>query len=207
MKTLIFSDTHLTSQFDAAKFSFLVNLFKRYDQLIVNGDFWDGYEVRFNKFIHSRWKDLFPYMKNKTIYIYGNHDRHEWTKQPELFSMAQYDRYSLQVGKKELIIEHGHKMAPSFDISYPKLSYVLSSFLSSRRFQFGRELRGWENMKMKRYAAEHLTANQILVCGHSHIPENNRKERYINTGTIDYGIATYISIIGAKITFTTQTYG
>jgi predicted phosphodiesterase len=207
MRTLIFSDTHLTSQFDTIKFSFLVGLFKKYDQLIMNGDFWDGYEVRFSTFIQSQWKDLFPYMREKTIYLYGNHDRREWTKNPELFSREQHDSYILGVGKKELMIEHGHKISPSFDISYPKLSYVLSSFFSSRHFPFGRELRGYENIQMKKYVKEHLTQNQILVCGHSHIAENNKKQRYINTGLIDNGIATYLSVDENKLTFTSETYG
>jgi predicted phosphodiesterase len=163
--------------------------------------------VRFSTFIQSQWKDLFPYMREKTIYLYGNHDRREWTKNPELFSREQHDSYILGVGKKELMIEHGHKISPSFDISYPKLSYVLSSFFSSRHFPFGRELRGYENIQMKKYVKEHLTQNQILVCGHSHIAENNKKQRYINTGLIDNGIATYLSVDENKLTFTSETYG
>ncbi|MEP7167026.1 MAG: metallophosphoesterase family protein [Candidatus Woesebacteria bacterium] len=207
MKTLIFSDTHLTTHFDSVKFDFLKDLFRHYDRIIMNGDFWDGYEVTFARFAKSDWRGLFPYMREKTIYIYGNHDRPEWTTHPELFSRAQYDRYTIQVGKKELVIEHGHKIAPSFDISYPKISYILSLFFSSRRFQFGNKLRGWENMQMKKYAQSHLTSNQILVCGHSHIAENSRKQGYINTGMIDYGIATYLSVDGEKMTLVTQTYG
>lgn len=208
MKILILSDTHLTATFDEVKFSYLYSLFSKFDQIILNGDFWDGYETTFVKFIRSKWRDLFPLMvEKKTIYLYGNHDKKEWTKNPNLFSIQQFEQYLLPVGRKELRIEHGHKLSPSFDISYPKLSYLLSTFFSSKHFPFGRSLRGWENMRMKLFAKENLRENQILVCGHSHIVEHNRKERYINTGLIDFGVASYLSINDSKIKLVTETFG
>lgn len=207
MKTLIFSDTHLTASFDKVRFDYLKHLFQKFDQIIINGDFWDGYETTFEKFARSQWKDLFPILLAKrTVYIWGNHDKPQWTKDPSIFSIAQYDAYTLPVGKQELHIEHGHRLAPSFDISYPKFSYFLSALFSSRRFQFGRKLRGWENMQMKQFGMKNLAQNQILVCGHSHIAENNKKLRYLNTGLIDYGIANYLSIQNGKISFVTETY-
>lgn len=207
MKTLIFSDTHLTPVFDKIRFDYLQSLFQKYDQIIINGDFWDGYETTFAKFIRSQWKDLFPLLLEKnTIYLWGNHDKPKWTTDPNMFSVAQYDAYTLTVGKLTLHIEHGHRLAPSFDISYPKFSYFLSSLFSSRRFQFGRKLRGWENMQMKQYGLTKLNNDEILVCGHSHIAEYSKRNRYINTGLIDYGIANYLVVIGQKISFITETY-
>lgn len=208
MKTLICSDIHLAGSFDETKYTYLHSLFSAYDRIIINGDFWDGYEIRFEKFVRTRWSQLFELLRSKhTIYIYGNHDKAKWTKRPVLFSVEQYDSYSLQVGKVELLIEHGHRFAPSFDITWPKLSYVLSSIVSSKRFRFGNELRGWENMQMKRFAKENVQINQILVCGHSHIPEYNPKLRYMNTGFIENGIASYVSINGTAIKLVTETYG
>lgn len=208
MKTLICSDIHLTGLFDESKYIYLRELFSIFDKIIINGDFWDGYEIRFEKFTKTRWSDLFELLLSKdTIYIYGNHDKEGWTKRPELFSVSQHASYDLVVGKTTLHIEHGHRFAPSFDITWPKLSYVLSSIISSKRLGLGNELKGWENMQMKKYAKEHMSTNQILVCGHSHIPENSPKKHYINTGFIDNGIASYISINGTSIKLITETYG
>ncbi len=207
MKTLICSDIHLTGTFDEGKYQYLTTLFSRFDSIIINGDFWDGYEIRFEKFARSRWNELFGLMREKnTIYIYGNHDKESWTKRPDLFSKSQYDSYVLQVGKIVLTIEHGHRLSPSFDITWPKLTYVLSSIISSKRFRLGNELKGWENMQMKKYAREHLAANEMLVCGHSHIPEYSPKSRYMNTGFIDHGIASYVAISGTSIKLITETY-
>lgn len=208
MKTIICSDLHLAGDFDATKFEYLKDLFSDCDQLIINGDFWDGYEIRFEKFVKTPWSRLFPIMLAKnTVYIYGNHDKADWNIRPELFSTSQFSSYTLQVGKVELLIEHGHQFSPSFDITWPKLSYVLSSIVSSKRFRLGNELKGWENMQMKKYAKENLHANQLLVCGHSHIPENNRAHHYLNTGFIENGIASYIAIVGTSIKLVTETYG
>lgn len=71
MKTLIFSDTHLTKKFDLKKFLFLKRIIESADQVIINGDFWDSWFSDFNGFLKSGWKDLFHSLKEKeTIYIY-----------------------------------------------------------------------------------------------------------------------------------------
>ncbi len=208
MKTIICSDIHLTAVFEEAKYAYLEKLFSSCDQLIINGDFWDGYETTFTKFSRSAWKELFPLMKQKNaIYLYGNHDKEEWTKDATLFSMKQVDVYTIQAGKAVLHIEHGHRIAPSFDMMYPKLANFLSTFFSGRRFRFAYGLRAWENIQMKQYAANQLPENQILVCGHSHIAEFNKKRRFINLGAIDSGIASYVLISGSNIKLVLETYG
>lgn len=208
MKTIIFSDTHLTAVFDEAKFNYLRQLFSSCDRLIVNGDFWDGYETTFTKFIHSRWSELFPLMKQKqAVFLYGNHDKREWTTNPGLFSVRQGDTMSVIAGKQELVIEHGHRLSPSFDISYPKLAVILSTLFSSRRWQFGRKFHGWENMQMKHFAKKELHKNQFLVCGHSHIAEYNIKGHYINTGVIDFGVSSFLRVVDQKFSLEMETYG
>ena len=207
MKTLIFSDSHLTAHFDSAKCAFLQRLISSYDQVIINGDFWDGYETTFHKFANSEWKKLFPLLlKKNTIYLFGNHDKKHWTLKPELFSVDQGERFVLPVGKKQLVIEHGHKISPSFDITYPKIAYVLSAFFSSRRFSFGRLLQGEQNMMMKHFAKNHLASNEVLVCGHSHVAENSRHQKFMNTGLIDYGVASYLSVENSTFKLHTETY-
>ncbi len=76
MKTIIFSDAHLTNRFDEPTYRFLENMILSADKIIINGDFWDGEVVSFNQFINSKWQKLFPLLlERKAVYIYGNHDR------------------------------------------------------------------------------------------------------------------------------------
>jgi predicted phosphodiesterase len=76
MKILVISDVHLDNAFEKPKYRFLKKIIRRADRVIINGDFWDGYLVKFQQFIQSPWKSLFPLLKSKkTIYIYGNHDK------------------------------------------------------------------------------------------------------------------------------------
>lgn len=65
MKTIVFSDTHLINKFEENKFQFLSALIASADSIIINGVFWDAYMVSFDAFIKSRWKDLFPLLKEK----------------------------------------------------------------------------------------------------------------------------------------------
>ncbi len=207
MKTIIFSDTHLTDVFDKQKYAYLVKRIASVDQVIINGDFWDGFETSFEKFAASQWKKLFPLLRAKqALYIFGNHDTKKWTSDPSLFSVYQSDRIILRVGKKELWIEHGQKIAPSFDITYPKLSTFLSMFFSSAHLPFRSSLRGFDNVLMKRYVKKNLAENQILVCGHSHIPEFNKAARFINTGFIENGIASYLLVSSNNLALRMETY-
>ena len=63
MKILVFSDTHLTDVFDAARFEAMAKMIDEVDQVIINGDFWDGYIIKFSEFIESGWNQLFPLLK------------------------------------------------------------------------------------------------------------------------------------------------
>jgi len=49
------------------------------------------------------------------------------------------------------------------------------------------------NDKM-RSEANKLNDNQVLVCGHSHVPTFELQNRYINEGFIDFGMAYYLEI-------------
>lgn len=71
MKTLIFSDTHLTSKVHKKTFSFLEDLISQVDKVIINGDFWDSYKTSFDEFIDSGRKKLFDLLLQKdAIYLF-----------------------------------------------------------------------------------------------------------------------------------------
>ena len=73
MKTIIFSDTHIGKRCDRRRFEYLKKIISDADRVIINGDFRD-HVVKSDKFMNSKWKELFPLLKSKkTIFIYGNH--------------------------------------------------------------------------------------------------------------------------------------
>src|SRR5690554_1878720 len=109
MSLLIISDIHLGKRFDKNKFNYLKNLFSKYDEIILNGDFWDYYSVSFDDFVNSEWNKLFPVMEDKTIYIYGNHDQEKWVdSRVKLFSKKQTNKHELIIKDKRYILIHGH---------------------------------------------------------------------------------------------------
>lgn len=75
MRTLIFSDTHLGKKFSKRECNYLIDLFSKFDQIMINGDFWDEKKISFDAFMTSPSGLLFPTLKaKKAIYIHGNHD-------------------------------------------------------------------------------------------------------------------------------------
>ena len=121
MKTIIISDLHLTAKFNKRTFNFLKDLISSVDKVIINGDFWDSYVTSFDKFVKSKWKDLFPLLKEKnTHYNYGNHDRKtDSDERVKLFSVTQAETLNLKVGDLELLIKHGNDLRPAFVERYP----------------------------------------------------------------------------------------
>lgn len=221
MRTIIFSDTHLTNHFDQNTYNFLYKLISSADKIIINGDFWDGEAVKFEQFIHSKWKKLFPLLlKKNTVYVYGNHDRkHRADNGVNLFSVEQTFECRLRVGKKDLVIEHGDRILPFeteeqalsghrpwwFYITaplYPFFEHLLTHLFGQNFFKIYRIF----NSKMKAYTATHLKSHEILVTGHTHCAEFNLKEKYINNGLIRHGIAQYMLVENEKIKLVSTHY-
>ena len=117
MKTLIISDLHLGNHFDPKKLAFLQEIISAADQVIINGDFWEGLLFSFSEFVESPWKELFPQLKSKnTIYIHGNHDKKNLCdERVSLFSQEQKTFHRLQIGDLVFVIIHGHQFNPFFN--------------------------------------------------------------------------------------------
>ena len=215
-KLAIFSDTHLTAKFDQAKFDFLVDLVSKVDRVIINGDFWDFGETSFEEFIGLQWQALFHLLKEKsTYYLYGNHDpARKADQRVNLFSTEQGDECRLKVGQKNLLIRHGHLLAPSGDIAHPKVfgSVKMVSFGNIINL-FGVRVLGQRylnyfakrNKKMKLFA-QNLSHDQILVCGHAHLQEKNLDKNFINTGVIRWGRGQYLLINGEEVKLVDERY-
>ena len=219
MKTLIFSDTHLTNRFDHQKYKYLKKLINSVDNVIINGDFWDGLSVSFDQFVKSKWQRLFPILKRKqAVYIYGNHDfKHMSDERVSLFSVKQTEEYYAETNPKKLIIRHGHQHTPSIQDKFKNqrlLKLLNNTYESAEWFilkLFGRGILRYGLYKsftysIHRYAQRHLKNDEILVCGHSHNAVFKPHKKYINCGFIRHGLAQYLIIENKKIRAVEEKY-
>lgn len=221
---LVFSDTHLYMPFDEKKFNFLKKIVEKSDRVIINGDFFDGYMIKFEDFINSPWKQLFPLLKSKkTIYLYGNHDKRIFSnKEVNKFSDIQVDRYKLKTKNKVFIFEHGQKIRVTPDVllkmnnkfiiySVVKISHLIRYLLIKILGKFFIILRfAYRNIKCKRKINKIYQPknNEIYIIGHNHYGEVDEKNHFAASGMILYGFAQYLIIdsTSAKITLHEEWY-
>lgn len=218
MKTLIVSDIHLNEHFDKRKFQFLKKILSDADRVILNGDFWDGLETTFDKFINSKWKEeLFPLLKSKgTIYIYGNHDLKNFSdNRVSIFSNEAAHNYEFSNNKNKFYIEHGHRLCPALDEKHPwltksKLMVKIFMRINSLHLKiWGVESKSYnkkKNTKMKEWGKKNLSKNTIYLCGHTHYPEIDLENRYVNSGFVEYGFINYIIVNDDTIKLNKERY-
>lgn len=216
MKVLVFSDTHLSETFEETKYQYLERIIAAANQVIINGDFWDGAVIKFDAFLQSDWKKLFPLLKKKkAIYIYGNHDKKVWSdKRVNLFSVKQLDRYLLESGDKKFVVEHGHRFAPvtgrpnddPMDLAFLEHVFALVIFVIMKT-GFYQTLFKHFNNNLKRSIAKEAKPGEIYVCGHTHCQEFDPDHHLIDTGINTYGYGQYIYIEDGEVTVGNERYG
>jgi predicted phosphodiesterase len=191
MKYLIFSDTHLTSQFDARKYTFLKEAID---------------SNTFDAFVKSEWsKTLFPLLKKKkAIYLYGNHDKKEKSdSRTSLFSDKQDYTYIFKSGDKTFIVRHGDS-----DIHLPDLPlwlfYVLETLEDIMVKIFSRIFLtiayGPMNHKIKTENKANMKKNEILVIGHTHLADIDLKNNFVNAGFNKHGVGQYVFVEDGVVT-------
>lgn len=210
MKTLIISDIHLGRKFDQKKLDFLYSLFSLYDEIILNGDFWCYYSFEFKNFLDSKWNELFPVLKKKnTTYVYGNHDRKSWCDQGvDLFSQRQVSSYTLELGKRKFLIEHGdsHLNRLCLENEYfvkfmrnvnPLIFEIIDRAALNTYPLFNNTIPMLFNKMLKQYALKtniNKDPNIYYVNGHTHYAEFDKNVGYINTGYIGNKLAQYLEL-------------
>jgi len=200
-KIIVVSDIHLTQKFEKNKYLKLKKIFEKADQVILNGDFWDGYLVSFDEFINSNWKKLFPLLQKKAIYIFGNHDQEKFINQNyKLFSKKLLKNYTFDIGNLKIKIEHGHDKIKSPDLIYTFIQKFKIIFLVNNLIhKFLANLMGEkyfltfkkENNEIKRKKRD---KNKWLITGHTHYAEIDDQKKYANSGIFNYGFAQYLEI-------------
>ncbi len=204
MKTLIVSDLHLTHVFDKKKAVFLQQLIASCDNVVLNGDFWDGYRTTFEAFLASDWNTLFPLLKEKkTVYLYGNHDKRKFSDgRVSLFSAQQKDSHELVLNNTTYHIEHGHTLYPSLDERYAlsRKSLFYINVVSQNIERFLVFINSPHNFILKqgnKKIKKKLQSTQFpywYLCGHVHYAELDSKNMFANSGFIQFGKASYLII-------------
>jgi len=207
VKTVIFSDTHLTPKFEEKKYAFLADIIADADQVIINGDFWDSDHCTLDEFVVSPWKKLFPSLLAKnTIYLYGNHDTENINNENTyLFSVEQKENHILYSNGLTLFIEHGHRLDPYVDrkrhsrkmnfIEYlyskaESVGYKLFGYYS--KYMFPDKLHGW--LIFREFAKSNLEQGKLFVFGHVHMARDERKNGLIVLGDIKNGYGSYLVV-------------
>ncbi len=205
MSIVVISDTHLTKKFSQKKFDKLKSIISGSDQVVLNGDFWDGYQTDFDSFYNSKWSALFPILKSKkTIYIFGNHDKKEFSDERiQNFCDVATSEFTVQTEKYKFRFEHGHERVWKVDRKLglnrpPKWlsigsdkaqSILLRSFgLKAYCWMFGKM-----NAALKKSVRKsgHHSPDTFHFFGHVHIAELDLKNNFVNTGVFNHGHAQY----------------
>jgi predicted phosphodiesterase len=217
MKTLIFNDTHLTDAFDQEWFNYIAKLLDGVDQIVINGDFWDGYLTTWDEFFNSNWTKLLELLASKDcIYVFGNHDKENFMDERIYkFAKVATHNHELSFGKKLFKISHGDKIAPTYDNTFlfrnpdktrPKYQLferlVHGNKLINKIYQPLNEMKNLKQMvALKNHASKNYNKNEYHVFGHSHISEFNPDCGFINVGAFQNGSPSYLIIENDKIEF------
>lgn len=216
MKILVFSDTHLTEHFDLEWFDYIAKLIKKADQVIINGDFWDGYLTTFDAFCNSEWQKLFPLLKKKqTVYVTGNHDKEEFMDERcNLFSDMRTLKHTFKCGRKSFTVQHGHLVSPAADHQYvlgnatfirPFYRMFTYSYLSSPLFntvvnyvyQDYTDLR--QQFEIKEYVLKKYKKNSHFIFGHTHIYERDEDLNFFSCALTPRANNSYVLIEDGKV--------
>jgi len=209
MSILVFSDTHFTKKFDKKRFNKLSELINKADNVIIDGDFWEGLTISFDDFLNSGWNRLFSLLKaKKAVYIFGNHDDHRLSDDRIYkFCDKAVNTYELKTPKRTYFFTHGQ------DFLFPKtkdknrnikrslkfktkINIIIASTIQSILFTI-------LGAKAFPQTFNEITIEQrkaiapieyLLVSGHTHRPQYKPEINFIDIGFFNYGWANYMLI-------------
>lgn len=216
MKTLVFSDTHLSGVFDPLQFNHLIKIISKADRVIINGDFWNRCLYTFDQFVNSSGNCCFPCSKPviQSTSLATTTDKNGLIKESinSLFASARV--FVLRMGPSNSVT-HGDAIIPLYE------DYILGRslrFLCSRTWirleAIGIRLVGKRfsrvgaatNATLKTFAKQRLDEDEILVCGHSHLPEYDLDNNFINLGLHRQGLGQYLMVDDHTVELLEETY-
>lgn len=212
VKSLFISDLHLSTSFDPKTYRYLFALVKKYQNVYILGDLFEGYKNNPSDVTNSEWGPFFDLLKTKKTYMFlGNHDNCSIQDLKDLnIFKGVYNQFNLKIGTKNYYLCHGHTYYPSLDMQFKcslfpiwvtKILLKINGFEKTAkkgalRFRQQKDFNSYSqvDLKLLRRFKSNKNNNQILLCGHTHNPKFDLKNNYINTGFINYGFASYFVI-------------
>ncbi len=220
MKYLIFSDTHLTDKFNPQKFNFLKKIISSADKVIIAGDFYDQYFIDLDEFIDSKWQGLFKLLKEKkAVYIPGNHDLLSGTDKECLFYDQIINEYRFNSGNENFLVQHGHRIAAGLE-KFSFLPNIMRKFITrihNLLEAYLIKIIGWlapsfyiyrylDLKKTINYKKKKMSKREWLILGHIHLTYLNKKIKYANSGFINLGLASYITVENGEVELVKERY-
>ncbi|KUK76135.1 MAG: Metallo-dependent phosphatase, partial [candidate division WS6 bacterium 34_10] len=177
MKVIVIGDTHL-SEFDEAKYNFLVKIISSSDKVIINGDFWEKWFVSLEEFLDSEWNKLFPLLLSKnTVYISGNHDPLDLLDdRAKRFCIELSDFYDTEIDGIRYHFEHGNRILKNVENS--KIIKFYSEFTKRMPKRF---LRGIKRVERVIYSLfPKIQYDNAIGKRNNEILKSNSKQGYMN---------------------------
>lgn len=206
MKTIIFSDTHITHRYNEERGRAFKELINPFEKVIINGDFIDKYFTDYAKLMISGWKDFFNLLSEKdAIYILGNHDSEDYAFNVLRPYFQEITRvYNLKIGKWQIHIEHGDRIAPTLDVYSPEIfgnryMVAVGNLMTDITTKVYPDFFRSSNRKMKKWGRKNLSEEEILICGHSHLADFSLEERFVNTGVSKFDYIQYLMVTDSKL--------
>lgn len=166
-----------------------------------------------------------PNIEKEKCYIYGNHDSKEkCDSRVNLFSIKSLEKYIFHLPNQIYIIEHGHKI---LDGEKGKLLEIYSSVLKKTekspfrnviyKLLHNLEYLGYKYIGMKLMTQSKVAQNNnkiikkskhkgFLICGDTHCAEIDKINMFANSGTINYGFASYLLITDESVELNKRNY-
>jgi UDP-2,3-diacylglucosamine pyrophosphatase LpxH len=184
MKTLWVSDTHIGNPSNNLERMFYVLTRQKWDRIFLVGDIIDidalnslGKITQYDREFIS-WIMLFSLNGGKVYYMPGNHDRSMKVFQKKKYKNIQFCNDVIENG---ILMTHGDK----YDIVLRWFDWIASWGGGSIGKQMWYKLYMWfGGVKRKAIKEARLKKCQLIICGHTHVPERTTIKgiEYINLG-------------------------
>lgn len=209
---LIISDIHLGDK--DCRADLLLKVLKKYKtkNIIIAGDLFDHHNL--HRLCKSHWKILSKLRKLskkcKIIYLIGNHCFLKAEFMSILLGFNCKNEHIINLKNEKILVVHGD----IFDIYFTRYKYItnfiIKVYYKFRKYtpfadDFFRLFKARTNdfveksSDMKKNALKYIDSNgyQKVICGHSHIP--NQDDRYINIGSFCEKTCSFVTINSNKI--------
>jgi predicted phosphodiesterase len=201
-RVFILSDAHIhgyETKKDKSAFEILKDRLQWCDLAIAAGDFLERHALPWEKLKESPWGELFPQMRKKLILLFGNHDKKEDYADIPRFWLSSGKEFRFTSSRVPFVVTHGDQFDSAAWIDQfmgykivrklmPRIKQVETWLLGhdAKAGRLGRYYKQWNNEQKVGFRALKKSNDEWGIAGHTHIPEIDNVERYINAGEFPY---------------------